>query len=345
MTNAYCDLATLKSAGALNLAGSVYDLRLLALLEEASRWIDGYCNRHFYVLHATRRFDVSWWMAGRGQLPVPDLISVASLHTRPGHTRLDDTRSGAGAAPVAWAETDYRLYPLNAAPEQPWGRPYTRLLANPDSPAQFRFPAGPDTVEIAGKWGFREVKEDSGTTIGVGAALAPADTRLTGAEGGQLSAGQTLAVGAEQLYVTAVDGVEATVARGVNGTVAASHQAADAIAVYRYPGPVTEACLQLAAQLWHCRDRHALPVGRERRPVGPGSGPGLSPAPELAGLLAAYRWPSMTGWREPPTLAIVFRSCCWPGRRIPPRLGRRWRPTSTRGEPGRSSAPWKAPPR
>lgn len=284
MTNAYCDLATLKSEGALNLTGSVYDRRLLALLEEASRWIDGYCNRHFYVLHATRRFEVGWWAAGQGPLPVPDLISVASIHTWPGHTRPGHTRPG-GGAPVAWAETDYRLYPLNAAPEQPWGRPYTRLLANPEAPARLRFPAGPDTVEIAGKWGFREVKADSGTTTGAGAALVPADTRLPVAEGGKLSAGQTLAVGAEQLYVTAVDGVEATVARGVNGTDATSHSAAAAIAVYQYPGPVVEACLQLAAQLWQRRDRYALPVGRERRAAGLVPGP----APEVAGLLAAYR--------------------------------------------------------
>ncbi len=51
MTNAYCDLVTLKSAGALNITGSVYDLRAppkalvcVSLLEEASRQIDNPCQ-------------------------------------------------------------------------------------------------------------------------------------------------------------------------------------------------------------------------------------------------------------------------------------------------------------
>ncbi len=271
MTNAYCDLATLKSGGALNIAGSVHDRRLLSLLEQASRWIDGYCNRHFYVLHATRRFDGK----GRKQLETPDLISLASLQTR----------ARSSAAPVAWSPETYRLYSLNAAPMQPGGHPYTHLLVNPDSPAQYRFPAGPASVEIVGKWGFCEIKAASGTTILADAAVGVADDRLLATPTGKLSAGQTLALGAEQLYVTAVDGEEVTALREVNGTAAAQHPAGAAIALYRYPGPVVEACLQLASQLWSCRDRPVVPAGRSSLAGNPASYPG----PEVAGLLAAYR--------------------------------------------------------
>ena len=53
MTNAYAGLTTLKSAGVLNITGAGFDDRLLALLEDVSRQIDGYCNRHFYVLTTT----------------------------------------------------------------------------------------------------------------------------------------------------------------------------------------------------------------------------------------------------------------------------------------------------
>ena len=276
MPNAYCDLATLKSGGALNITGSAYDSRLLALLEEASRRIDGYCNRHFYVLHTTRRFDVNWevnwpvnWPAGGGmQLLVPDLIGVERVSAgNPG--------SGPGID-WAWAPEDYRLYPLDAAPTQPWGRPYTRLAVSHDASAGRCFPTGPATVEITGRWGFREVKADSGTAIKDDADLEALDTRLTLVEGGILSAGQTLSVGAEQLYVAAVDGEDVTVERGVNGTDAAVNPAGSAIAVYRYPGPVTEACLQLASQMWHNRDILAAPGGA-------GTGP------EIEKLLAAYR--------------------------------------------------------
>ena len=67
MTNAYADLTTLKSAGVLNISGTKYDSRLRELLEAVSRLIDRHCNRHFWVLDATRRFDGD----GTGSLLVP----------------------------------------------------------------------------------------------------------------------------------------------------------------------------------------------------------------------------------------------------------------------------------
>ena len=57
MTNAYADLTTLKSSGVLNINGTAFDTRLLAVLQDVSRWVDSYCDRHFYVLTATRQFD------------------------------------------------------------------------------------------------------------------------------------------------------------------------------------------------------------------------------------------------------------------------------------------------
>ena len=59
MTNAYVSLDTFKSSGILNITGTGDDTRLLALLESVSRLNDGYCNRHFYVLSATRKFSGS----------------------------------------------------------------------------------------------------------------------------------------------------------------------------------------------------------------------------------------------------------------------------------------------
>ena len=87
-------------------------------------------------------------------------------------------------------------------------------------------------------------------------------------------------IGSEQLYVTAADGRQATVVRGVNGSRAASHEAGAAVAVYRYPGPVVEACLQLAAEMWQGRNGlEVLADRRQRR--GPASGLGK----EVEGLL------------------------------------------------------------
>ena len=290
MTNAYCDLATLKSGGALNITGAAHDARLLALLEESSRWIDAYCNRHFYLLNATRRFDGG----GGRQLQVPDLVGVTSLKTRNAGEGGDPAGSGAGAGEV-WGADDYRLYPLNAEPGQPWGRPYTRLLVNPDSSAKSRFPQGSTTVEIIGKWGFQEVTADSGTVIKDNSPIGPSDNRLmvkaaTAGNAGALtvSAGHTLAIGEEQLYVTGQSGqmeAELTVQRGVNGTTAASHDAGAAVAVYRYPTAVAEACLQLASQLWQDRGYTSIAAGGGRGGVGTGPVRGLA----VERLLDAYR--------------------------------------------------------
>ena len=59
MTNAYVSLDTLKSPGVLNITGTEDDDRLRTLAENVSRIIDRYCNRGFYVLNATRKFDAA----------------------------------------------------------------------------------------------------------------------------------------------------------------------------------------------------------------------------------------------------------------------------------------------
>ena len=72
MPNAYGDLTTLKSPAFLNTPDDGHDERLLGMLETASRWIDGYCDRHFFVTAGERRFDGT----GRAVLTVSDLVSA-----------------------------------------------------------------------------------------------------------------------------------------------------------------------------------------------------------------------------------------------------------------------------
>ena len=115
MANTYADLAMLKAPGALNITGNSYDSRLLALLEAASRWIDGYCNRHFYLLQATRRFS-----GRRMAVAAPDLVRLDSLKA---------DRDGDGVFETALSAGDYRLEPANADPSHPWGFPYQRIVA------------------------------------------------------------------------------------------------------------------------------------------------------------------------------------------------------------------------
>ena len=269
MANSYADLTTLKSGGMLNITSAALDVRLLALLEDTSRWIDGYCNRHFFVLNAARRFD-----GGGGlELPVPDLIGVTTLKTDEDQDRIFELLCNDG---------DYRLYPLNAQPQQPWGRPYTRVLVDTAAGIRASFPSGQATVEIDGQWGYREVLEDSGADINQGGGFSATATVLTVTDGSKFAAGQTVLVESEQMYVSAVSGSDLTVERGVNGTTAAAHPDGSDISMYRYPGSVVEACLLLASRLWRRRggDLASGPVERVL---------GLAPDPDVRRLLAPYR--------------------------------------------------------
>ena len=269
MTNAYADLDTLKSSAVLNLTGSTFDSRLLALLEDVSRWIDTHCNRHFYVLTASRRFDG----AGGTQLGIPDLISITTLKTDENQDRVFE---------LTWNSGDYLLYPLNAEPQQPWGRPHSRILVDVAAGSRASFPFGPATVEITGSWGFREETQDSGADINEGATFSASDILLTVTDGTRFAPGQTVLIDTEQLYITAISGNDLTVSRGVNGTSAATHADGADIAIFRYPGPVVEACLLRTSRLWRRRDPGEAQGNTGRTGI-------LGVDPDVQRLLSSYR--------------------------------------------------------
>jgi hypothetical protein len=67
------------------------------------------------------------------------------------------------------------------------------------------------------------------------------------------SAGQTILIETELMYVTAVAVNTLTVVRGVNGTMSAAHAAA-AISITAYPQPIVLACLMQVGRLYRRRD-------------------------------------------------------------------------------------------
>ena len=241
MPNAYGDLTILKSSGVLNITGTGYDTRLRGLLEAVSRLIDQYCNRHFYVLESSRKFDGD----GGTELVVQDLISVTSLKTDDNKDRTFET---------TWATTDYLLYPPNAEPTKRWGRAYNRVLVDVEAGNEDVFTAGMQTVQIEGTWGYRDLTEDSGADINEGATFSATDTTLTVTDGSKFAVGETILIETEQLYITAVSTNDLTVTRGVNGSTAASHADSTDISIYRYPEPVAEACLMQTSRLWKRKD-------------------------------------------------------------------------------------------
>ncbi len=275
MPNVYGDLTTLKSAAFLNAPDDTRDERLLGMLETASRWIDGYCDRHFFTTQGERRFDGT----GRVTLVVTDLVSADEVRVRQGST----------GRWIGWNSGDWLAYPLNAAPTEPDGRPYTRIVATAGGR---RFPLSRGGVIIAGAWGYGDVREDTGLQVS-GAGAATEDTEIAvaapgGAPAVSLSSGHTVRIGNEQMYVTnAVDGQDATtltVRRGVNGTTPAMHAANSGVSVYRYPAAVTEACLQQVALWW--RERLGAPFRPLEGQVG---GDDSEVSPLVRALLEPYR--------------------------------------------------------
>ena len=276
MTNAYASVSDLKSPNVLNISGTGYDTRIKDLAQAVSRLIDRYCNRHFWVLDATKRFDGD----GTGVLLVPDLLSVASLKT-------DD--DGDRAFETAWDSADYLLYPLNAEPSMPWGRPYTRVLADSAAGGKRVFTRGRQTVQIQGKWGFRDAPRDSLANVRNNARFSATSTTLDVTQGYRFAVGQTILIEEEQLYVTSIFNHTLTVQRGVNGTSPAAHADGVDVSIYTYPAEVVETCLVQAVRLWKRKDSRS--TGAE----GADSSPSQGLDPDVRHLLSAYRKPFTGG--------------------------------------------------
>ena len=244
MSNAYVSLDTIKSSGVLNITGTGNDTRLRILAENVSRVADRYCNRHFYALSATRKFDG----AGTLALLVPDLISVDSsgLKTDDDKDRTFET---------TWAATDYLLLPSNADPTtavNPQSRPYVSVEADVDAGTKSSFPTGRETVQVAGQWGWwRHLKRATETADAIADATT---TTVTVSSRTDVEAGHTLLIDSEQIYVQSYATNTLTVVRGVNGTTAASHSGGAAIDIYEYPSPIVEATIIQTSRLWARKD-------------------------------------------------------------------------------------------
>ena len=273
MTNAYVSVDMLKSSGALNITGSADDTRLRLVIEGVSRQIDAYCNRHFFELSATRKFDSN----GGQELLLPDLVSIdaSGLKTDDDKDRTFET---------TWAASDYLEEPANADPTggHDLSRPVTRISVDADAGAKSAWPAGRQTVQIAGKWGFWRRLLTAAETLNE--ALDATETAVDVSSRADVEAGHTILIAAEQMYVRSYSANTLTVVRGVNGTIAGTHSTGAAISVYQYPSPVGEASLLQSARLWKRKDSPML--GTERSPDSRGV---AALDPDVTALLSPYR--------------------------------------------------------
>ena len=248
--NSYTTVETLRGPGVLDIREDRYDVRLRTLVESVSRQVDGYCNRHFFVLHAARTFDGD----GSGTLRVPDLVSIVQ-----GGLKTDDDRDR--KFETSWKRADYILTPTNADPTggHDASSPYTAIVVDAAAGGRTRFPAGVSTVRVSGSWGYRLRLSPAGE---LAEDVDDVQTLIPVASPHALGTGHTLEIGAEQVYVTRVSGDSLEVERGVNGTLPESHLGGDRLYVHRYPGPISEAVMLQVARLWRRRDASFASAGR-----------------------------------------------------------------------------------
>lgn len=234
--NAYVDLARVKDTRTgLNITGTSSDALLLQMAEAASRSVDDYTGRRFYVQVATRYYDGS----GRSHLLLPpgdDLLAVTSL-------KLDE--NGDRTYELTLTSSDYYLWPDN-------GLPKLRIDLDQVNGQRFRFARQRRLIEITGSWGYADDRQTIGALVS-GAHNATTTTLTTTSATG-MAIGLTLLIGSEQLYVTGGAGTTWTVERGVNGTTAASIADQAPIQRYRYPAPVVQATYMQLARWWKRKD-------------------------------------------------------------------------------------------
>lgn len=203
--------------------------RLDRIGEQASRLVDLWTKRRFYPRIAT------WYYSPRvtDRLYVDDLLSVTTLKTDADGDRTYET---------TWAGTDYDLRPFNQGDVL---APYTQITLTPSTSKTF--PTLEKSVELAAKFGYYE--ETVALTATVSGAHNDSVTALTVSAVAEFSVGQILKIGTEYMRVDALKSGSLTVARGVNGSTAASLSGGEAINVLTFPG-ITEAALRVAVRFW-----------------------------------------------------------------------------------------------
>lgn len=239
----YATIADLK--GVLGISSTTDDTVMRKILESASRSIDQYTNRHFFVQSATKYFN------GALTLWLPDLLSITTLKTdEDGDATFENT----------FATTDYIEYghgledTLNTYPR-------THLEISEDSDYGSFASGVKKGVEITGVWGYGD---------GISATPYVVDTTLTAAISSttattctvtavtNLSAGNTILINTEQMYIYSIATLTLTVERGVNGTTAATHNNGTSLYIYQYPADIRQACIDLGVALYQTRDKKGM---------------------------------------------------------------------------------------
>lgn len=233
--NLYVHSGTFKTANGIS--GTSNDAEILRCLEAVSREVDDYCSRHFYTENATRYFNSTTCERAN----VDDIFSVTSLYLD-----VDDDETWS----ELWTEgTDFTLQPLDEYPK-------TRIHKKRGGSKLFY--NYPNALKVTGVFGYGDGTSNPWKSADItGTVATTSGTTLTLSHPNAVYAGQTVKLGTEQMYISAVSGTSATVSRGVNGTTAATHSVVTIYAA-QYPAPVVDTVLFLASGAFNLRQKRGL---------------------------------------------------------------------------------------
>ena len=243
--NSYATLSTFKGSSYLKTTDNQYDADLLAALEEGSREIDKDTERFFYLWEGTRYYD-----GATNRIILDDdvyTLTTLAVDTDGSAQYASIYNLGSTSAPV-----DAFTYPLNVTP-------ITRLEANPQGNYGHFGSGYRKAIKITGVFGYGDDYPAAaynliGDTV-IDAPLTSGATTLNVANGTLFSAGQTLRIESEQVYVYAnPTGNKIPIQRACNGTTAASHVATTPIYLYSYPKAISKAVLIYAMRSWKRRE-------------------------------------------------------------------------------------------
>jgi len=234
-------------------AGTGDDDVVRLVCEAASRYLDAKTHRWFYPKIETRYYDHP---EDAGRLKVDkDLLEVAEFTTQNGDVEV----------------TDDQYYLMLAGSYN--HTPYDRIVLKTNSDRTQLIYTG--TLQkanaVTGTWGYHEdwsnAWQSSGDAIADATGINATVTTVNVADGDgadiygvtpRFKAGQTLKIGDEFMYLTAISTNALTVVRGINGSTAAVHATAAAISVYRPMKDIEDATLAMAKWLWSRRESKAF---------------------------------------------------------------------------------------
>jgi len=247
LISSYASLADLKTI--LGITSTTDDAIMRKILESATRSIERYTDRIFYVTNDTKYFD------GAVTLWIPDLLSITTLKTdEDGDGTYENTFD------TTFATGD--VIPYGVGLEDSLNTfPWIRLEINPEGDYGSFASGVKKGVEIAGEWGYGDGTAATpyieATTLSANVTTTTTTTvNVTSVT--DISIGHTLKIDDEQMYVKSIATLALTVVRGTNGTTAATHTAAAKVYVYQYPSDIRQACIDLSVALYQNRSKQGL---------------------------------------------------------------------------------------